>query len=200
VTKPLRRSHVDGILSEVNEDVCLALSLIAFGGLRPGEVRGLRWPDVDLKAKTITIRRSITRGVESTPKSGHQDVLPIVASLQAQLEAALAKRKDPWAHVAITSKGEPWGESGLNQSFQRARDRAGFDTWSVHDLRHFFVSELFRSGVPAHVVQALARHEDLKTTQRYADLDADDLRSAIEKLDAAAPAQQPHEKSSKEQA
>lgn len=186
VTKPLRRNHVNAILSKVKDNARLAFSLIAYGGLRPSDVRGLRWPDVDLKARTITIRRAITRGEETTPKSGHQEVLPIVASLQSQLETALAKRKDPWAHVALTFKGEPWGESGLNQSFQRARDRAGLDTWSVHDLRHFFVSELFRSGAPAHVVQALARHEDLKTTQRYADLDANDLRAAIDLLDSCA--------------
>jgi site-specific recombinase XerD len=57
------------------------------------------------------------------------------------------------------------------------------DVWSFHDLRHFFISELFRSGVPAHVVRALARHADLDTTQRYADLDANDLRAAAERLD-----------------
>ena len=84
--------------------------------------------------------------------------------------------------VALTAKGKPWRESGLNQSFQRARDRAQRDVWSFHDTRHFFVSELFRRGAPAHVIQALARHSDLKTTQRYADLDVNDLRAAIDLL------------------
>ena len=82
----------------------------------------------------------------------------------------------------MTAKGKPWCESGLNQSFQRARDRAKRDVWSFHDTRHFFVSELFRRGAPAHVIQALARHSDLKTTQRYADLDANDLRAAVNLL------------------
>lgn len=53
----------------------------------------------------------------------------------------------------------------------------------MHRLRHFFVTELFRNGVSAAVVQRLARHSDLATTQRYADVDASDLRSAIERLD-----------------
>ena len=35
---------------------------------------------------------------------------------------------------------------------------------------------------PAPFVQALARHSDLKITQRYADLDANDLREAINLL------------------
>ncbi len=98
------------------------------------------------------------------------------------LRAAQANRKSPWGAVALTAKGKPWCESGLNQSFQRARDRAGRDVWSFHDTRHFFVSELFRKGAPSHVIQALARHSDLKTTQRYADLDANDLREGINRL------------------
>jgi hypothetical protein len=36
-------------------------------------------------------------------------------------------------------------------------------------------------------VQALARHSDLKTTERYADLDANDLRAAIDRLDGNGP-------------
>jgi integrase len=182
VTKPLRRADLDAILAVASPNARVAFALAAYAGLRAGEVRGLRWPDVDLKAGTLTIRRSITRGEEATPKSGHHAVLPITAPLRAHLEAAQATRKGPWDSVALTAVGKPWGESGLNQSFQRARDRAGLDTWSFHDLRHFFVSELLRRGAPVHVVQALARHSDLKTTQRYADLDANDLRAAINLL------------------
>ncbi len=182
MTKPLRRADLDAILAVASPNARLAFALAAYAGLRAGEVRGLRWPDVDLKAGTLTIRRTITRREEATPKSGHHAVLPIVGPLRALLEATQSTRKSPWDSVAMTAKGKPWGESGLNQTFQRARDRAGLDTWSFHDLRHFFVSELFRRGAPAHVVQALARHSDLKTTQRYADLDANDLRAAINLL------------------
>ncbi len=183
VTKPLRRNDLEAILAVASPNARLAFALAAFAGLRAGEVRGLRWPDVDLKAKTITIRQSVTRGEELTPKSGHQDVMPIVPSLQALLEVAQATRKNPRVNVAVTAKGELWGEWGLRQAFRRARDRAGRDIWSYHDLRHFFIGELFRNGVSAPAVRCLARHSDLATTQRYADLDANDLRDAINRLD-----------------
>jgi hypothetical protein len=48
-----------------------------------------------------------------------------------------------------------------------------------HDLRHFFVTELFRRGVSAPAVQRLAGHAEMSTTQRYADMTAEDLRAAI---------------------
>lgn len=70
------------------------------------------------------------------------------ASLRAVLEVAFAEKKGPWGNVALTKQGKPWGESGLNQVFQRARDRAGREGWSYHDLRHFFISELLPQGRP----------------------------------------------------
>lgn len=64
VTKQLRRGDVEAILSKTPDNTRLAFALAAFAGLRAGEVRGLRWPDVDLKAGTITIRCSISRREE----------------------------------------------------------------------------------------------------------------------------------------
>jgi integrase/recombinase XerD len=104
-------------------------------------------------------------------------------ALRAALEAAKPSKASPWAPVTVTAMGKPWGENGLNQAFKRAMERAERKGWSFHDLRHFFVTELFRNRAPAIAVQQLAGHADLTTTQRYADLDANDLRSAIECID-----------------
>jgi site-specific recombinase XerD len=41
------------------------------------------------------------------------------------------------------------------------------------------VTELFRRGVSAPAVQRLAGHAEMSTTQRYADMTANDLRAAI---------------------
>jgi len=161
----------------------MAFKLAAFAGLRANEVRGLRWSDVDLKVGIITVRRGLTLGVEVTPKSHHQRVIPIGQRLRATLETAPPKKASPWGPMALTAHGKPWGESGLNQAFGRAMERARLDGWSFHDLRHFFVTELFRNGASAVAIQQLAGHADLATTQRYADLDANDLRSAIERID-----------------
>ena len=183
---PMRRADLDAILEAAAPTARLAFQLAAFAGLRAGEVRGLRWPDVDLEAGTLTVRRSISAGFETTPKSHHQRRIPMSRTLRAALEAARPSKASPWAPVTITALGKPWGENGLNQAFQRALKRAGRKGWSFHDLRHFFVTELFRNRAPAVAVQQLAGHADLTTTQRYADFDANDLRSAIECIDGNA--------------
>jgi integrase len=39
-------------------------------GLRQGEMIALEWDDIDLVAKTVTVRRSDWRGIIGSPKSG----------------------------------------------------------------------------------------------------------------------------------
>jgi integrase len=51
-----------------------------------------------------------------------------------------------------------------------------------HDLRHTAVHLLFDAGLDAAVVQAMARHRDSKTTQRYAHLRADWALRKIENM------------------
>src|SRR5262245_41929763 len=121
----MRRDDLEAIIAASSPPARLAFELTAFAGLRAGEVRGLRWSDVDLKARTRTVRRGITLGIETTPKSHHHRVIPLGARLLATLES-IAKQKDgPGSPVALTSQGKPWGEYGLNQAFQRAQARAG---------------------------------------------------------------------------
>jgi len=180
VVTSFHREDLDAILALASPQARLAFGLAAFAGLRAGEVRGLRWSDLDLRANTLTVRRSITRGQETTPKSGDHRVVPLASPLRALLDEARSSRwKNPWAFVALTAHGKPWGESGLNQAFQRAVRRAKRDGLSFHDLRHFFVSELFRKRAAAPAVQRLAGHANLATTQGYADVEAGDLRATV---------------------
>jgi len=167
----VRRVKHEGDVTETDD--------AAFAGLRAGEVRGLRWPDVDLRRGVITVRRSVVGGVEGSPKSGHGRVVPIAAPLRPHLEAAAKSRKSPWSEVALTSYGKPWKDGGLTQAFERARDRAGLSGWTFHSLRHFFITELCRRGAPTMVVKQLAGHSELGTTQRYAHMVDGDLGKAI---------------------
>lgn len=98
-------------------------------------------------------------------------------------------RRSPGFASAIATLSSPErstarrGASGdLRQAFTRARKRAGVEPFRLHDLRHYFATALFRRGVAAPTVQALAGHAHLTTTQRYAHVARVDLRAAIERL------------------
>jgi integrase len=162
----------------------LAFLLAAHAGLRAGEIRGLRWKDVDLKSGHIIVRRSICYGVAATPKSGHERVVPLTPILRAALEAVISQ--DGNAVVSTSKRGTPWKSYALRQAFVRVAKKAGIEGWRFHDLRHLFVTSLFRAGAPAPAVQALAGHAHLATTERYAHLVRVDLDDAIARLSRAA--------------
>ena len=53
---------------------------------------------------------------------------------------------------------------------------------TIHTLRHTFCSELVQRGVTIPVIQALANHKKITTTMRYAHLNSEQLKAAIEVL------------------
>jgi integrase len=179
VVQTLHPDEVEAVLQAAHESQRVAFALAAYAGLRAGEVRGLRWSDVDLKRGVLTVRRSVVHGVEGPPKSGNGRVVPIAAPLRPYLKALRKARKSPWSEVALTRYGKPWSDGGLTQAFERARDRAKLSGWTFHSLRHFFITELCRRGAPTMVVKQLAGHSELSTTQRYAHMVASDLGAAI---------------------
>jgi site-specific recombinase XerD len=61
---------------------------------------------------------------------------------------------------------------------------AGIKNFRFHDLRHDFCSKLVQKGADLYSVAGLAGHKDIKTTQRYAHLSPEKLRSTIQKLNS----------------
>ena len=64
--------------------------------------------------------------------------------------------------------------------FKRLYQLAGIDGASSHTGRRQFVTQLADRGINARLVQVLARHKHLSTTQRYIDVNESKLRVAIE--------------------
>ncbi len=187
VLETMSASDLEKVLAVANAHHRLAFMLAAYAGLRAGEVRGLRWSDVDLSRKRLVVRQSICHGVVATPKSGHERIVPLAAPLldallkiEAAGGGAVTKKRERL--VARNADGAPWKEFGLRLAFRRACERAGVKAWRFHDLRHLFVTSLFRAGVAANVAQALAGHRELATTQRYAHTVEADLFDAVARL------------------
>ncbi|HEU4535808.1 MAG TPA: site-specific integrase [Polyangiaceae bacterium] len=188
VVTPPTPDEVDRALAATPPHARLALLLAADAGLRLGEVRGLRWRDVDLDAGVLVVRRTIYHGEVDTPKSGHERMVPLTPRLARALGEARAAGggRRPEAPAAPSRLGRPWGETTLREAFRRALAKAGLPRSRLHDLRHAFVSRCFLAGADARTVQELAGHASLVVTQRYAHTTDAAKRRAIERM-AAAP-------------
>ena len=123
----------------------------------------------------MSVREGRSFGETHTPKTGQREVpvTPELGRLLAPVEAGAREEL-----VAMTARGKPWGQSGLVQAFERVRDRVGLEGWSVYCLRHYAITSWLRAGVPVHVVQRMAGHKNLATTQRYVHHLKEDLEEA----------------------
>jgi len=136
-------------------------------GLRIGELRALRWDDVDLVAGRLVVRRCDWRGHLGTPKSGRNRELPLSGDALAALKT---QRHLKGELVFCAEGGRAWKENEYKWPMWRACKKAGLRKISWHVLRHTFASHLVMKGVPLKAVQELMGHATIEMTLRYSHL------------------------------
>lgn len=155
-------------------------------GMRQGELRALRWQDVDLIAGRVFVRQNVVRNLIGSPKSGK----PREIALGEEARAALAAHRqlhhrgplvfsDPHGHML--TKGE------MKHPLWRACKKAGLRPIGWHVARHSFASHLAMRGAPLKAVQELLGHSTIQMTMRYAHLSPDVARDAVRLLDKIDP-------------
>ncbi|MBA3913438.1 MAG: site-specific integrase [Acidobacteriales bacterium] len=128
--------------------------LLAFTGMRRGEVLGLRWLDVDRRGERIMLPQT---------KNGDGRIVWLNA-LACQVLDSL--------HAGMpTERVFPVGGSvtaeNVSLAFLRACRRVGIADFRLHDLRHTAASWLRMSGADLQDVAELLGHRDLRMTKRY---------------------------------
>jgi integrase len=169
--------------------------LLAYTGLRFGELVGLRVEDVDLRSRRLRVRRSITQVggklVEGNPKSaaGRRSV-PIPQRVIPILTRRVSGRLP--GQPAITSpNGSLLGLENWKRStrWRTAIVDIGRPSLRVHDLRHTYASLARRAGADLRLLQKTMGHASITVTAHiYADLyddELDDVASALDALDDA---------------
>jgi integrase len=157
----------------------------ALTGMRRGELQGLRWRDVDLGQRRITITNS--KGAKLSRGGGPRTE---VVSLPPFAAAAIAAiRRDDAEDDEQVFAPQP-GASALyvNNHWQRVRDRAGLPGELVlHGLRHSAGTVAILSGMSTLETAKLLRHRSVNITQRYVHL-AETARYQDRALGHLAPA------------
>ncbi len=138
-------------------------------GMRRGEILSLKWRDVDLENRIITVIKT---------KNNETKQLPINQSLHDEL-LRLPKSKN--GYVFCDPMGQPIGD--IKTSFNHAVKKTGLTDFHFHDLRHTYASHLAMIGVDIRSIQELLGHKDIKMTMRYSHLSNTHLMEAVRKLD-----------------
>lgn len=150
-------------------------------GVRLGEIRELRWLDVDLVARAVTIQRKVMRGEVSLPKGKKVRTIPLNS---VALDALDAARADATPHpdrlVWSGTLGRRRGAASARKALVRIAGFAGLEAIVHHGTRHTFCSAGARAGIHPDVLRRLAGHASIQTTMRYFHAVDADLREAVE--------------------
>lgn len=158
-TNYLTIAQVKALTDCASEQVGAAIWIALLTGCRRGEI--LKIAPEDISGDVIRIKAGNTKTLKERQA-------PIVPALR------------PWLRfIPLQISAE-----GLKTGFRRAREKAGMDV-NFHDLRHSCASILLANNVPLHVIRDVLGHSSIKTTERYAHLQIDKQREALNSLSDA---------------
>ena len=175
--RPLSPTQAKAFLEAAHGDRMEALYVLAItAGLRQGELLGLEWEDVDLEGGTLQVKRTLSNGIFTAPKTAksRRSVKLTTRALeilkhhrQCQLEER-DRMANLWVDhglVFATEVGTPMNRHNLNaRSFKPLLKRAGLPDRRFHDLRHTCATLLLSKGVHSKFVQELLGHATIAVT------------------------------------
>ena len=169
------------------------VAAMVLGGLRRGEVLGLRLEDLRVPERRVFIAEG---------KGGHQRLVPVSRRFFDHVAAYLDTERPPglstdrvFVVLKGRTRGKPLTAYGLDEVLDGARRRAGLAHATCHELRHTCLTRLREAGMALEAVQAQAGHASIESTRIYLHL-ADDwlasqYRKAAEVIDAQLFAEHP---------
>jgi integrase len=179
---PLTVGEVRQLLEATREGRRYPLWVTAIAtGLRSGELRGLRWSDVDLDAGLLQVCVQVASidGVfvlvePKTTRSRRSVPLPSIVvealrehrrrQLQERLLAGSAWQGEGWGLVFPTLTGTPYNDHTLVRRLQADLAAAGIRRQRLHDLRHAAASLWLAQGVSPRVVMETLGHSTITVT------------------------------------
>lgn len=183
-------------------------------GLRRGEILGLRWADVDLARKSITVAQSLERTVDGlkfkSPKTHRsRRAVSLPAMTVEALRAHRAKQGEERLMIGADYDdndlvcpglgGSPWRPDVFSASFAKAIRRMAIRQVRFHDLRHSHATHLLRAGVHPKVVSERLGHSRVGITlDTYSHVLPGMQQDAANLIDAALVAAIRHDKALKE--
>jgi integrase len=192
-------TEVQYLLAAIADDRLSHAWELALSGLRRGEIAGLRWSDIDLDAKTLSVvNNRVDAGgtaVENDPKSqSSRRTLPLPDRLVSVLRAAKARQArerlalgaetGPWEYIVPNEVGLAYHPQVLSRYWASAVKAAGVRHIKLHAARHTCATLMHLSAVPVSVIAAWIGHKDASLTMKlYAHSQDEALKAAGATLD-----------------
>jgi len=146
--------------------------------MRPSEAAGLRWSQIDLASRSLTLY--ITKNEPRT--------VPLTKTVVSALQAIKDKNGDS-DFVFLKGEGKSAHARNIPSSrfrpaFDNARERAGLQSVHMHDLRHTAASHMLMAGTDLRTLAAILGHSTLQMVLRYTHLLDEHKLSAVDRINS----------------
>ena len=174
-----------------------------FTGMRRGELLGLRWTDVDMTRRAVTVRNNRiqagTQIIEAAPKTraGRRTVDLDDRSSAALVRWRLAQQEEATAwgeaytetgYVFTYENGQPLRPQYASRLFDKLRVEAGLPKMTFHGQRHENASLMIAAGTDIAIVSKRLGHSSISITgDIYSHLIGSASREAAESTAALVP-------------
>jgi integrase len=148
-----------------------AIRLLILTGARLREVLHAKWDFVDFERHMIRLPES---------KTGKKTIY-LSAAAETVLASLVRIEGNPYVFPG-DNEGKP--RADLNKPWRAVRRAANLDRVRIHDLRHSFASFGAGASLGLPIIGKLLGHSQAATTHRYAHLDSDPMRRAVETIGA----------------
>jgi len=199
--KPWGEAEVKTFVVGIREDRIFAPLLLGLMGLRPAEVAGLRWEDIDFEAGTLDVANTRTmignaRVLEKDTKSeAGERTLPLPEPVRlALLHSQVTQEVERMSmgsyyinsgYVFVDQLGQAMSTRQLREHAYSLMAKVGLRKVRLYDARHSCLTFLANSGIPDHILAAWAGHTNASFTKRvYVHPTAADMGAAVIHLNA----------------
>jgi integrase len=176
------------LLSVLGDEDRAVYSAAMFAGLRRGELRALRWSDVDLPGRRIQVQRGWDdkEGEQDGKSHAAKRTVPIVRPLARELAAhKLRTGRDGDALVFGNTARQPFNPSTVRIRSNATWKAAGLEPIGLHESRHTCASGLIAAGANAKTISIVMGHASIAITfDTYGHLMPGGLDEALERFDA----------------
>jgi integrase len=175
---PLTPAEVKVLLSAASGDRLETLYITAIHtGLRRSELLGLKWTDIDLDARTLSVQRSLDRdGTFNPPKRNKsRRTVKLTAQAAEALKGHRARQNEErlqlgslwedWGLVFPNRSGKPMNADYLyHRGFKPLLERAELSGFTFHSLRHTCATLLLSKNVNPKIVSEMLGHATISQT------------------------------------
>jgi integrase/recombinase XerD len=161
----------------------LMVMLSYMAGLRACEIATLKVSDViNFVGDDWEVKSEVLLSSEQTKGAKAQTII-INSALQKEISDYFKAHRNKLqrdGYLLVSQKRGGFSSQTIQNLFRELYHAAAIPHASSHSGRRTFITTLSEQGVSVRLIQALARHSNLGTTQKYIDVSSEKLRGAAE--------------------